>query len=309
MKTKYFLLLLVLTGVYSYFGFATPVDLDQLAKYNFSLTSYHWLLGSIILLISLIWWVAFYGFSKFKDYAEKIKNRSDGQHLATVANGLEVLAIGVALSSVFSSIIQDITMRNLSLVPRMVIFENYVSLAIAAVAYYLMYTGAKGLVGLVNNNPKADLRRWWFWGYVVLAVLYLIVTLSSDQKSSVATLTSHGLFYLPNGLLIITLLLPYVVVWYLAIKGPLLLAFYRQNTKGAIYKAALRGLSVGLMIVVGVTILLQFLTVITDSHSSALANASRTTILAFVYLLIVLISVGFLVIARGAKKLKLIEEV
>ncbi|HVW23088.1 MAG TPA: hypothetical protein VHB51_01200 [Candidatus Saccharimonadales bacterium] len=309
MKKKYLALLVALTAVYAFFVYDTPVNHEQLAKYHLSTTADHWLLASVVVLLFLIWFAAVYGFSKFKDYAETIKTRQDGHHLAEVAVGLGVLAFGLVISSVLSSALQDVSVRNIQMVPRTVIIQNYISLVIAGVSYYLIYKGAKQLAGLVKEKPKSDLKKWWFWAYLVLAVVYVYSALNSSDKNTVATTTKHGLFYLPDALLLVTLLLPYVVVWYLGIRGPIYLAFYQNKTKGTIYKSALRSLSTGLMIVVLLTILTQFLSIVAVSHSDSLANASLDTLLVIIYVLIGLIAAGFLVIARGAKKLKLIEEV
>lgn len=309
MKKQYTLLLLVSTVAYGWLMFITPTSTTTLNQYNLTAFQLHLLTLTLVIPIALIWALAFYGFSKFKDYAETIANRQDGKHLRTVAQGLGVLAVGLIVTTILSAALQNVALRNLDWVPKITIINNHVNLVVAIVAYYLIFRGSKGLAGLVKVKSLVPFKKLWFWLYVAAGVVYTYFALTDPIKNLAATTTSQGTFYLPNLLIIATLIIPYLVVWYIGLQGAALLAFYQQNTRGIIYKKAVSKLGLGVRIIIAVSIFLQLVTLLADRYNEQLQSSSLSFVLLVIYLLLAIIAAGFVVIAQGAKKLKMIEEV
>jgi hypothetical protein len=80
---------------------------------------------------------------------------------------------------------------------------------------------------------------------------------------------------------------------------------YQRRVKGAIYRSSLIYVAVGIAAVVMSSIAVRFLATI----SNQLNRLKLTPVLFIIYGLLVLIAIGFLSIAWGAKKLRRIEEV
>jgi hypothetical protein len=309
MKKNYALLLIVLIAIYSWLTLISPVDNETLTRYDITVVQLRLLLVTLLVPIVLIWTAAFYGFSKFKEYADYIQQRPDGKHLAKVALGLGVLAFGLALSSIITSVLAYFSYDHLDLVPTAVIIENYLNLAVAAVASYLIYRGGKGLATLVESKYQPVKKQWWLGLYGIFGVMYAYLALTSSVKDTVATHTERGLYYMPDILIATTIILPYLIAWYLALRGASLIAFYQKNTRGSIYKKALHKLSSGLSLIVASSILLQLATLLLSEHNKQLEETSLSAILLLLYVVIAVIAAGYIVIAQGAKKLKMIEEV
>ena len=306
---KNYALLFVLTAIYGFITFITPTSAKSLAKYHISSLGLHLVSLSITIPIVIIWIIAFYGFIKFKAYAKSIDDRPDGKFLGKVALGLEVLAIYLVLSSIVSSIGSYISLKHLSQVPREVIVANYLAVIFYGLTFYLTLKGANGLSKTTKKSYNYLKLKWWTVVYLLLAAGYAYLAMTSKFKSTPATDTTHGLYYLPNWLILISVILPTILIWFAGLQTVSLLAYYRKNTQGRIYKQSLSKLTTGLSIVIVLTISLQFLGIIVQRYSNGLANLSLPAILLIVYILVIAIAVGYMVIALGAKNLKRLEEI
>jgi hypothetical protein len=139
----------------------------------------------------------------------------------------------------------------------------------------------------------------------LIGIVYLRVLLGYPYNNSTPDPAKYSSFYLPDWLIVSTLALPYLIGWGLGIKAAMNIVAYRRYVKGIIYKAALNRFVLGIFLVIGFAIILQLLV----AFSTYFARASLSSILLVVYLIILLYSLGFLVIASGSKKLKAIERV
>jgi hypothetical protein len=106
-------------------------------------------------------------------------------------------------------------------------------------------------------------------------------------------------------MIILTLGVPYLVGWALAIKAMFNLNQYRKCVKGAIYRRSLLRLEIGTLIVILFYIAVQLLI----AFSTYFSHAGLGIILALLYLLIILYGAGFLIMASGARRLSKIEKV
>jgi hypothetical protein len=80
---------------------------------------------------------------------------------------------------------------------------------------------------------------------------------------------------------------------------------YRLKASGVIYRKFWSLLAVGIVWILVVSILIQFLTTI----NSRLDKLSLSSLLVLIYILLILLAAGFILIAAGVNKLKKIEEV
>jgi len=304
MQKKYILLLVVFLAIYIGLSYMTPLNEATLAKYHLSATEARLLGITIIIPVVVIWYLAFLGFSKLKEYAKHIASDQDGKSLDTLASGLMVMAIGMPIVSIASEAVGYFSATRLDLVPKAVMVSNYLSIAVSLWAFTWIFKGALGLAKIPGKKFSEVGSPLFILPFAALSAVYVYFALTSSVKSLVATATTHGTYYLPDWLIVSTVLVPLVFVWYLGLRSASFIAFYQKTVSGTIYKQGLNLLSLGVVAVVLSSIVEQVLTLL----SSSLNSLSTKGILALIYALLALIGIGFLFIAQGANKLRKIEE-
>jgi hypothetical protein len=274
------------------------------SRFNLSPAKTHALQLSIYLPLVLIWGVAIYGAERFKSYTASIKKYDDGRALDTVANGFIILVAAIIFNSMFG-LLRAWARQDNWLSP-FTISANYLSVILPLIAYSFMYAGSRKLRGIAKVK-RQDVRALVPMAIilVVIAGFYISKLFAYDYIEGTPDPGNYSSFYMSKPMVLLTLAIPYLLGWTLALKAALNIAEYRLKVKGIIYKGALFRLSVGTFLVVAFYVLVQFLI----AFSTFFARAGLASILAIVYLLILLYAAGFLIIASGTKKLVQIEKV
>jgi hypothetical protein len=94
-------------------------------------------------------------------------------------------------------------------------------------------------------------------------------------------------------------------MWAVGIFAAYNINLYRQKVAGIIYRRSWGYLAMGLGWLIVTSIIFQYLTTLT----ARLTHLSIYWLLAIVYILLLVLSAGFVLVAIGARKLKKIEEV
>lgn len=305
MQIKNLMILLGFVASYLVMTFSIPPDPAALDKYDITSSQARLLGLTITIPIILIWGAAFYGYDRFKRYAASIRQDRDGQALDSIANGLMVLALGLPISSLTSTALSYASRTNEGLIPTAVIVNNYVSMLVALVAFAYILRGAKALAEVTGRKFLVKNRRMYDAVYVALAAAYSYAVLNSDYKTEPAPGTNQASYYLPDWLIVTTLLVPYLAAWYAGLLANAQLGFYRRNVKGTLYKSALGYLVAGIMTVVITSVIIQLFSL----FGAEIADLSLGALLVVIYALIAVIAAGYLFIAMGAKRLNKLEEV
>lgn len=305
MQRKYLLLLLGITGLYALALFLTPVDKAVLDKYNLSIDQVRVLYVFIVLPLFAIWSMAFYGLSVFDKYAHLIRRDKDGAGFQLIARGLMILVVGSAATNLINALLKLATHSNLPAVKAQVVIGNYLTMLVTVASFAFMYRGAVQLCGLTRKPPSPAGKLSFNMGYLGIAALYACLFMSHLPQARAVPLTtaSHAAYYAPTWLLIPTVLIPYLLAWYLGGLTVYLLGFYTRYIGGSLYSHALRYLSYGIAVVVAGSVAVQLLTV----FAGQLQNLSTATILLLIYTLLAIITAGYVPIVIGAKKLAKIE--
>jgi hypothetical protein len=303
---RYYLLLLLMTLVYVGLVIKLPTgNAAAAARYGMTLNQARALTLTIVLPYALIWLIAFYGFIKVKQYAAMVGKSKDGKALRMLSDGLMLLAISLPLGSILTTLRAYINNQHKSLIPTTTIAYNYISLLLALAGVWLVAQGARKLAGTLDKKPY-NLNQTVFAGiFTAFCIGYTYVTLTDPARRVPGELTGTAAYYLPDYLMFATIVVPYIVLWYLGFRAAYHVQLYRKNAPGLLYRKALGYLAAGIAGVVLSMMVLRF----TASMSSFLSGLSLRFLLIFIYFLLILIGVGFGLIARGAKRLKKIEEV
>jgi hypothetical protein len=114
------------------------------------------------------------------------------------------------------------------------------------------------------------------------------------------------IFYLPSWLILFTIIVPYVLLWSIGLLSVIQVGLYNYHVKGIIYRKALIQLTAGLGIVLLCYVVIEYLSTLT---SGLLKVDDFGWLLAIVYAFLLLLGVGYLLIALGSGRLKRIEDV
>jgi hypothetical protein len=299
-KKPYLWIFVVLLATYIVLAFALPPDPQILSKHHLTATSVRLLNLSVIGPLTLVYLAALYGFLRVDDYANKVRNTKEGPHFKKLATGLTILALSLPLNGILGSLASYARHAQPHWSAELAISRNYIALALAAAAIILISKGARGLYGTLKRQDINGRSVYALIGPIILASIYtwLIVAQGSGNPDGPP-------YYLPEWLIVTTIAIPYVFIWCVGAWAAVHLYYYHNGVKGSIYKRAMNNLAKGVGAIIIISILLQFLTTL----SGILNRLDLTPLLLVIYLLVGAYAVGYGLVARGAKKLKQIEEV
>ena len=288
-------------------GYATATLLTPLAPradtYGLTTERIRELQLTLILPLIAVWFTALWGSLRFKKYALSIYEGADGRALNSIANGLLVLVAELALGGLLQSSTHWLT--HWASVATITIITNYVAVILSLIAFGLIFRGAWQLAKLVQFR---DYRRNQILALLVLVVVGVVYAwLLAHNPDRIHSLDPGKIvpYYLPDWLLLLTIVLPYIVIWGLGLVSASAIRTYQRHADGILYRQPLARLAVGLLTIIVSLILLQLLTALGPS----LVNMGLQAILILVYGLILVYAAGHILVALGARRLAKIEEV
>jgi hypothetical protein len=291
-----------LTALYVFFvvsygllTFLAPPPRVALTKYHITVTELHLLYLTIVIPVAIIWFLAFYGYAKLQAYNTLITNTDDGDQVTWLSRGLMVLAVGLPVTSLLAGIANLFIQEHPQTTTIAIIVRNYVSMIIPLVAFLLIARGAYGLCQFAKQHPSQ------LGGYVITALAIIIGTM---YCFIVLRYSQPNAYRLPNWLATLTLVAPYVFTWYVGLVAAYNLHLYSRHVTGVVYRKSWDLLAAGIGFTITMSIIVQYVTTLTRQFN--FAGLGITLII--IYCLLALLSVGYVLIARGAKKLQRIEE-
>lgn len=301
LANNHYWLLIVGSALYILLTATAPI---QNNKFHISIAQLRLIQVSFVIPILLIWWMAFYGAVRFKNYSLVIKDSADGRGFDQVSNGLLVLAYGFLIQTVFSSLKTRLLTTNH--LRSFTIINNYMAIIFPLVAFGLMLIGTAKLSQLNKQHDGAYSQiALLVIAVAAFATLFTFSLLKNPYRYTNPDPSQFSSYYLSDGLIWATIILPNIMIWTFGVLSIARLKAYAINVKGLIYRNSLERLVQGLIVVVALSIGLNLLSTIGPS----LVDLNLAAILILVYILVALYGLGFLVIAIGAKKLSKIEEV
>ena len=296
---------IALIAAYLLVIFIIPPDASVLTKYDLRPSQYVLIRLAVLTPLIAIWLIALYGFVTVYRYAGSIRKHKDGKAFVTLSSGLGVLAFGLPLQSLMSSLLNYASRTNPAATPATTIINNYLALAIVLIGFYIINKGAKALLtNTKTDEPNSIHYQAWQFGLAVFSAIFVYLTLTNPARSVPIEGAAKAVYYLPDWLIVLTIIIPYIAVWYLGMQSAYYIRHYRNKVPGMLYKQALGFLANGIGAVILASMLLRLLTNMTAFFKSA----ELKILLAVVYLLLVAISIGYILIAKGANKLRKMEE-
>jgi len=246
----------------------------------------------------LIWFAAFYGYGQLQAYSKAVPHSGEGKAFRKISDGLRILAWGLILQAMLALILNAVALGNTGLHAFITIVNHYFALAVALVAFIYVNNGTHQLVNLVHARLSQ-------FGTRILIVVAALVGALFQHYVVINQNTNQNPFYLSIYPLIITIIVPYIFTWVVGIISVYELRAYAARVKGVLFRHALDQLAAGLIIVILISIAVQYVT----TAFSASAHPSLGSMLTIGYILLAVEALGFALVAFGAKRLKKIEEV
>jgi hypothetical protein len=288
-----------------YFGLVLllPANKMVMAIYNLDAAQYHILLFAILAPYVLIWFAAFYGYAKLRDYAALIRDTNEGEEFSSLSTGLKWLAYGMPIISIISIILNTISNDHSGFHSTAIIINNYLGLLVPLIGFTIVSIGSRGLTAISNIKVSLSQSKVIIMVFVLLGVLYCFLTFRHFDLQTIDS--TKNPYFLPLWLMLLTITIPFLYSWFIGLLAGYELILYSKHVDGHIYKQALKLIGYGIVVVIVSFIALQYVSAILPRRGYLSLNAS----LVISYMVRAVMVGGFISIAFGAKKLKRIEEV
>jgi hypothetical protein len=275
-----------------------PPNTAIIQTYNLSNTEYHVLMLLVGIPMVAVWFAAFYGYVKLAEYARLIRNHREGAAFRYLARGVKWLAWGLPACATLNSLLGGLAHSSHDLLGAAVIISHYAFLAVALLAFSDMATGARQLADIHGVLPPKPILRSILLGLIVLSVGYTYITVHAVTKH-------NNPYHLPMWLILFTIIIPYLYAWVMGLVAAFQIGVYRRSVSGLLYQRALSMLAGGTMLAIVAAIVFQYVT----GSSGYLRRVHLNGSLLWLYLVLAAYAIGFLLMARGAERLRRIEEV
>jgi len=290
----WFILLLLIAAILALVLPPAPTTLHTL---HITPAVYRAAILTLILPYGVIWFAAFYAFDMLAKYARKIKSAREGEPFARIARSVGIMAWGLALTTITSLVLNSIAAQFHGFDRAHVIINNYIALLVPVAAFLTLNTGTYRLVNMAKDRPGRIGSQILIFIYTAVAVFFVYFVMHNHVRNNP--------YRLPLIPLITTLIIPYIYTWFVGLLSAYELWLYAHRATGVLYRHALTRLAAGLAIVIAAAIAVQY---VANTYASK-TNISLSATLCVMYALLAAQASGYVLIALGAKRLKMIEEV
>lgn len=253
---------------------------------------------SIVIPEVLIWTIASVGAFRFKNYANLIKDHKDGKALNNIANSLLLLVLYIILLTTASTIVTLLAETDYLQVA--IALRNHLPIIVILASVFFLLKGSEDLNKIVANTVWTKTRLLWLVGasFVFFIIFgYVFYT----AQPNLAMVDGIPRFALPAHALLVTYILPHVIVWFVGLKACINLINYASRVTGLVYKSLFKDLYRGIILTFACIFIAQFIII----TGAAVTRLSFMLIL--IYVVLILATLGFILILKGARKLDKIE--
>lgn len=246
----------------------------------------------------IVWAAAFYGYRRLAAYADVVASNREGKAFGYLARALAWLAWGLPICANLNAVLGGISHENPGFLSTALIISHYFALIIALFAFSAMADGARELADISGKLPRKPVIRLLMLIVITMSVVFTYVTVHAVTQHS-------NPYHLPVWLILFTIIIPYLYAWLMGLVAAFQISMYRQSVQGLLYKRALSLVASGTALVIVGAISFQYITVSNGYLRRIHLNGS----LLLIYLVLLIYGLGFLLIARGAERLRKIEEI
>lgn len=276
----------------------TPIDAATINRFNLNQVQAKILTAVIIIPYVVVWLAAAYGYVRIDQYATKIKKSTDGQAFQKISKGIGVLAFSLPVGAILSRFLSMWRNSNPGVEASALFLNELIRLVLLGLAIVFIYQGVRSLGAFLNKRPATPRQGLIWLAFISAGGLFSFTSFTNLETPS------DPIQRLSTILLRLFIVVGYLLVWLMGIRTAYNLNKFKNNVKGSIYRQAIGSLALGLGLVVVSSILVQYFTAI-----SARSNSLQLKSLLFmIFIILVVIMVGYGILVRGAAQLKKIED-
>ena len=294
-------LFLIISGIYVWLAVTAPVDPAVAERYALTNVEITGLKLSVTLPVVFIWLLALYGFIKLFDYTSSIKKSPESLPLRQIGNGLMILAFGLPIASIASTIAVTQGAANSDLLPFTTIARNFFQLIFPLIAFCYIASGSQKLASTLSMKPNHTREKLFDLAFIAFASGYSAFIVDNPISDT----SIRDIYFMPTWLIILTIVIPYLFTWYNGLLAVYNILRYKNNVKGHVYRYAFSRLATGLLVITIVSISTRILTTLNEQ----ITDLELSPLLVLIYIFVVIYGLGYLLVASGAKRLSRLEEV
>lgn len=283
--------------------FVLPTNHVAMHHYNLSEVEYRVVTAAIALPTIAVWFAAFWGYSKLREYSQAISKSKEGPHFRRLGTGCAWLAWSLPLSTISAFVLNGMADKWPNFHPSAIVLSNYIALIVPFIAFIIISMAARDMVGKSRLNLDLSSARLTMVLFFGGGLAYCFLIFRSLDLTSLAS--THNSYFIPVWLMIVSVIIPYLYAWFLGLLAAYEIMSFSVNVHGLLYRRALLYLVTGLVAVILSSIALQYVSSVVPRTGDLVFNYRLLLTLA----IRIVSGIGFFVMAVGASRLKKIEEV
>ncbi len=297
------LMLFVFILIYIGQAFVMPVSSGTLQRFHLTEFQYHETLLAVAIPYVIIWSIALVGYLRLKAYCAALGKSKDGQAFEYLTKGMFWFTLWLPLSTLIGVYGEYAYHDHVDFTPNIVRMIVYANIILLVPPFLYVYRGSTELLKVAKTKvPNPTFKSTI--GFITFASMYTFVVMHDSARQIAVNANTPATYYLPDWLILLTVVIPRLLLWYLGVLAVQNILLYRNKVKGIIYRKALQNLATGIG---AVTILIIVLRCV-QSLNNPLSKLSLAALLLIVYGLFILMAVGYILVSKGAKELLAIEE-
>jgi hypothetical protein len=274
-----------------------PPNPETLADLQISASGYRLALAVLIIPYAALWYAGFYVYAKVQEYSHYVHKSKEGEAFRRISRGLGILAFGLVVPLMLDLAIGFAAQKQPVFSTLSKLGHHYYTLLFMLVAITYISDGSDRLVERIKVRARMGSIRWFAVVFVLLSTIYSYLVLHNYR-------VNQNPYDVGLALILLTIIAPHLYVWFLGISSALELNLYAVHVQGLIYQRALALFAKGIVVVITGAIASQFI-----ESTVAVHQSNIWYVLLYEFLPLLLLIIGFGLMAAGAKKLKRIEEV
>lgn len=269
---------------------------------------FHWQVVALQITIAaaflVTWLAAFYGARRIAEYQHALEEGEHHRSFRMISAGLHVLAIGLVLTGLVSGARSSLTGEAGS-VRALTITLNYLYAFFPLAGFLLLRQGTLWLLPAEVARTLRSIRVEVTVITVLLGAVMTYLVFTDPGRIAPAMPGGQATFYLPDALVLGTVMLPLVVAVAFGTLAVFNLYRYVERTAAVIYEKTLPPFANGVFLVVASTVVLELLLMLGSARLQGLGLAG---VLVAVYLFLGIQTTGYLLVARSAGRLAKLQK-
>lgn len=283
--------------------FLLPQSASIAKSNNLTISQYRYAQLLVNIPIISVWYFAFWGYSKLKEYSKAIIKTPEGKSIDKLASGITWLAWSLPVVAITNKILTAIGGKKISINSFTIILSNYIDLVLPLVAFIIISSAARKLIGDKKASLDTTRNRLLIILFALIGVVYCFLILRAFDLSSLAS--TKNPYHLPAWLMIVSIIIPYLYAWFIGLLAAYEILIYSKHLHGLLYKNAMYFLACGLVAIIISYIAGQYLSSVWHMPKHLEFSLKQIIIILFK----IVGGIGYIFLAYGASKLKKIEEV